>query len=164
MLIPEAVELVLQAAAVGERGNIYVLDMGDPVRIADLARHMIQLSGADPDNDVKIVYTGLRPGEKLHESLYFEGDENATQIPNLFVLTPKLTTGVPYLARSRQLVNTACNLQRSALLMAIKELAPEYQPSLEPAKPIPAPPARADGEGLSTPVDAKATPLAVANG
>jgi FlaA1/EpsC-like NDP-sugar epimerase len=157
MLIPEAVELVLQAAAAGERGNIYVLDMGDPVRIADLARHMIQLSGADPDNDIRIEYTGLRPGEKLHESLYFEGDESATQIPNLFVLTPKLTTGVPYLERSRQLVISACSLERVRLLNAIKELAPEYQPELEPApRPI--------VRQARTAVDAQPTPMVVANG
>ncbi len=157
MLIPEAVELVLQAAAAGERGSICVLDMGEPVRIAELARHMIQLSGADPDNDIRIVYTGLRPGEKLHESLYFEGDESATQIPNLFVLTPKLTTGVPYLARSRQLVDTACNLERVPLMLAIKELAPEYQPPLEPA-------ITATPRTTRTAVDAQTTPLTVANG
>jgi FlaA1/EpsC-like NDP-sugar epimerase len=157
MLIPEAVELVLQAAATGERGNIYVLDMGDPVRIADLARHMIQLSGADPDNEIRIVYTGLRPGEKLHESLYFEGDEGATQIPNLYVLTPKLTTGLPYLSRSRQLVLNACSLDHRQLLSAIKELAPEYQPATEGVKPAPARAAKAGS-------DLQALPMTVAKG
>jgi len=68
MSIPEASQLVLQAAAMGEGGEIFVLDMGKPVRIADLARHMIRLSGRTED-EIRIVYTGLRPGEKLHEEV-----------------------------------------------------------------------------------------------
>ncbi len=69
MTIPEAVSLVMQAGVYAEGGEIFVLDMGDPVRIDDLARKMITLSGLEPDVDVKIVYTGLRPGEKLYEEL-----------------------------------------------------------------------------------------------
>ena len=69
MTIPEAVQLVLQAGAIGESGDLYLLDMGKPVRIADLARDMIRLSGYEPDTDIAIVYTGLRPGEKMHERL-----------------------------------------------------------------------------------------------
>lgn len=67
MTIPEAASLVLQAATFGGDGNIFVLDMGTPVKIDDLARNMICLSGLKPDEDIKIVYTGLRPGEKLFE-------------------------------------------------------------------------------------------------
>ena len=69
MTIPEAVQLVLQAGALGENGNVYVLDMGEPVRIIDLARDLILLSGLEPDVDVEIQVTGLRPGEKLFEEL-----------------------------------------------------------------------------------------------
>ena len=69
MTIPEACQLVLEAGAMGRGGEIYMFDMGQPVKIVDLARKMIQLSGLQPDDDIKIVYTGLRPGEKLYEEL-----------------------------------------------------------------------------------------------
>jgi FlaA1/EpsC-like NDP-sugar epimerase len=77
MTIPEASQLVLQAGAFAERGRVYVLDMGEPVRIADLARDLILLSGLEPDEDVEVVYSGARPGEKLFEELLMaeEGTE-----------------------------------------------------------------------------------------
>ena len=89
MTIPEASELVIQAGAMGGRGEIFVLDMGEPVKILDLARRMIKLSGMEirdeenPDGDIEIVFTGLRPGEKLYEELLIEGnvsDTNHSQI------------------------------------------------------------------------------------
>jgi FlaA1/EpsC-like NDP-sugar epimerase len=70
MTIPEAVSLVVQAGAIGGRGAVFVLDMGDPVKIVDLARNMIRLSGKEPDSDIAIDYVGVRPGEKLHEELW----------------------------------------------------------------------------------------------
>jgi FlaA1/EpsC-like NDP-sugar epimerase len=74
MTIPEAVALVIQAGAIGGRGRILVLDMGEPIRILDLARNMIRLSGKEPDRDVEIAYIGARPGEKIHEELFAEGE------------------------------------------------------------------------------------------
>lgn len=78
MTIPEAVQLVLEAGTMGKGGEIYVFDMGNPVKISDLAKKMIKLAGYVPDEDIKIVYTGLRPGEKLYEELL---NEDETTIP-----------------------------------------------------------------------------------
>jgi FlaA1/EpsC-like NDP-sugar epimerase len=75
MTIPEAVQLVVQAGAIGESGDIYVLDMGTPVKIVDLAHNMIRLSGKEPGLDVEIEFIGARPGEKLHEELWGEGEQ-----------------------------------------------------------------------------------------
>jgi FlaA1/EpsC-like NDP-sugar epimerase len=75
MTIPEAVQLVVQAGAIGESGDIYVLDMGTPVKIVDLAHNMIRLSGKEPGLDVEVEFIGARPGEKMHEELWGEGEQ-----------------------------------------------------------------------------------------
>ena len=84
MTIPEAVQLIIQAGAIGESGDVYVLDMGTPVKIIDLARDMIRLSGKEPDRDIAIEFVGVRPGEKLHEELWGDGEDPApTQHPKI---------------------------------------------------------------------------------
>ena len=75
MTIPEAVQLVLQASVLGQSGSVLMLDMGDPVKIVDLARDLIELSGLEVDRDIDIVYSGVRPGEKLYEELFVPGEE-----------------------------------------------------------------------------------------
>ena len=86
MTIPEAAQLVLQAGAMGEGGEIFILDMGEPVRILDLAEDMITLSGLRPYVDIDIVFTGLRPGEKLFEELELSGEQIAkTRHPKIFI-------------------------------------------------------------------------------
>ncbi|MFZ5989350.1 MAG: polysaccharide biosynthesis protein [Bacillota bacterium] len=89
MTIPEAVQLVIQAGAMAKGGEIFVLDMGEPVKICDLARNLIKLSGFEPDVDIKIEYTGLRPGEKLYEELLLneEGLES-TKCNKIFIAKP----------------------------------------------------------------------------
>lgn len=77
MTIPEASQLVMQAAAMGNGGEIYLLDMGEPILIADLARELIRLSGLEPEVDIELVYTGVRPGEKLFEELSFDAERMA---------------------------------------------------------------------------------------
>jgi FlaA1/EpsC-like NDP-sugar epimerase len=85
MTIPEAVQLVIQAGAIGGRGQVYVLDMGEPVRIVELAETMIRLSGKEPERDVKIEFIGARPGEKLHEELWAT-DETVTPSSHAAIL------------------------------------------------------------------------------
>jgi FlaA1/EpsC-like NDP-sugar epimerase len=86
MTIPEAAQLVLEAGAIGRGGEIFVLDMGEPVRIVELAKDAIRLSGLVPDEDVDIVYTGIRPGEKLFEELEMTDEHLAkTRNPKIFI-------------------------------------------------------------------------------
>lgn len=89
MTIPEAARLVIQAGAFAERGDIFVLDMGEPVKILDLAKDLIRLSGLEPDSDVKIEFTGLRPGEKMYEELMLDKENlDTTKHKMIFRLKP----------------------------------------------------------------------------
>jgi FlaA1/EpsC-like NDP-sugar epimerase len=91
MTIPEAVQLVLQAASLGRNGEVFILDMGEPVNIADLAKDMIRLSGLQEGRDIQIKFTGLRPGERLHEELFTE-EENCTRTVHEKILVAQHST------------------------------------------------------------------------
>jgi FlaA1/EpsC-like NDP-sugar epimerase len=88
MTTPEAAALVIQAGGIGGLGEIFVLDMGDPVRILDLAKNMIRLSGKEPEKDIAIEFIGVRPGEKMHEELIGNGETaDATANPKILRIT-----------------------------------------------------------------------------
>ncbi len=129
MTIPEAVQLILQAAAIGDGGEIFVLEMGEPVRIVDLARQMIRLSGFEPDDDIEIVFTGLRPGEKLHEELMAEDEEVApTPHERIRVLHKSGSPSRPeaWLATIESAIRAG---ESRAALELLQELVPGYRPS-----------------------------------
>jgi len=130
MTIAEAAELVLQAFSMGKGGEVFVLDMGEPVRIVDLARNLILLSGLQPGRDVEIVFTGLRPGEKLHEELCMEGESLAptahAKIGSYFASAgPDSERMRSYLLELQGTIDTQ-NIGQLVLLL--KELIPDYQP------------------------------------
>lgn len=131
MTIPEAVGLVLQTAVIGKSGNIYVLDMGEPIKIIDLANHMIRLSGLRPNIDIEIKITGLRPGEKLFEEIKTKGEEfEPSGFPQIvrFVSTPMPFEKLDELLA--ELREIAGKPSKNEIKQAIHRLVPEYQPYL----------------------------------
>ena len=129
MTIPEAVQLVLQAATMGESGDLFMLEMGEPVKIVDLARDLIRLSGLTPDEDIKIIFTGLRPGEKLFEELY-QGHENhlATEHEKILRVTTKAAPPEELLTAVDLLYDLARLGKVEEALALIAHLVPEYRP------------------------------------
>ncbi len=126
MTIPEAVTLVLQAGAYAKGGEIFVLDMGEPVRIADLARNLIRLSGFEPDVDIKIEYTGLRPGEKLYEEMLMsEEGMQTTDNDRIFIGNPLEIEDELFLSQIDAL-RVACSLDTTDIRKMIKEIVPTY--------------------------------------
>ncbi len=126
MTIPEACQLILQAAAMGQGGEIFVLDMGKPVKIRYLAEQMIRLSGKIPDQDIKIEYTGLRAGEKLHEELFHHEEEFAkTQHQKIFLALHRSN----HWQRTQDLLaqmQQACEIyDEASILQILKTLVPE---------------------------------------
>ncbi len=128
MTIPEAVQLVIQAGAMGQGGEVFVLDMGKPVKIVDLARDMIKLSGFEPEADIKIEFTGLRPGEKLYEELLTaEEGVGATKHAQIFMVKGKharmkeLPKLLPLLQR------TAVSGEPDAVVESIKKILPSFR-------------------------------------
>jgi FlaA1/EpsC-like NDP-sugar epimerase len=134
MTIPEAVGLVLQCGTQGNGGEIFVLDMGKPVRIVDLARQLIELSGFKPGVDIEIEFVGLRPGEKLFEELSYQGENYlATQHPKIMRFTAKPYCYDEILAFLDNLTDALYDTEPDELKLLVKKAVPEYQPYLNPA-------------------------------
>jgi FlaA1/EpsC-like NDP-sugar epimerase len=152
MTIPEACQLVLQAGTMGEGGEIFILDMGEPVRIVDLARDLISLSGLQEGDDIEIVFTGTRPGEKLYEELS-TSSENAskTRHPKIFVGCFEPVAREEITAQVETLIAHASARAIPEIRDSLRNLVPEYQPSAttKPKEPAeqPLPPL---GQSLST--------------
>ncbi|MCS7254944.1 MAG: polysaccharide biosynthesis protein, partial [Armatimonadetes bacterium] len=131
MTAQEAVLLVLQAGAIGQGGEVFVLDMGEPIRILDLAQELIRMSGYEPDKDIPIVFTEIRPGEKLFEEMLAaeEGTE-ATNHPKIFKarLTPSVS-GREFWDKMEQLIKATRNGSYGEVISLLQALVPTYQPS-----------------------------------
>ena len=130
MTIPEAVSLILQAAAMGEGGEIFVLDMGEPVKIADLAEQMIRLAGFEPGVDIEIAYTGLRPGEKLYEELFHDAEPPVGTSHPKIMLAASRQVDWQELQRLRGMLAKACVKRDVIEIVAdLRQLVPEFQPA-----------------------------------
>jgi FlaA1/EpsC-like NDP-sugar epimerase len=130
MTIPEAAQLVLQAATMGRGGEIFVLDMGEPVRIVDLARKMILLSGLKPDEDIRIEFSGIRPGEKLYEELSAL-EENTVPTPHAQIrVFSSREVSIERTGRSLDDLRQHAEARNpAAVVLALKEMVPDYNPS-----------------------------------
>ena len=137
MTIPEAVRLVLTAAGMAKGGEIFILDMGKPVRILDMAKNMIRLSGLEPEKDIPIVFTGLRPGEKLYEELLLsEEGTDRTEHEKIFVAKPAIPEQEVFWAQLKRLKQAVQWGNRAAALELLRKLVPTYRPEqTEPRSP-----------------------------
>jgi FlaA1/EpsC-like NDP-sugar epimerase len=132
MTIPEAVHLVLQAAGLGKGGELFVLKMGEPLRIVQLAEDLIRLSGLSPD-EVPFVYTGLRPGEKLEEALWEEDAQlEDTAHPEVLKVTERRSLDADRLGRAVEaLANAAVQGDRPGIVLGLQELIPSFTPNAQ---------------------------------
>jgi len=138
MTIPEAAQLVLQAFSIGKGGEVFVLDMGEPVKIVDLARNLILLSGLQPDRDIKIQYTGVRPGEKLIEELNLQHEH---LVPTSH---SKIRSYVGHHHLDAIQIKTVMHRMEqiieeqdvASLVLLLKELIPDYNPGSRMLKPV----------------------------
>ncbi len=143
MTIPEAVQLVLQAATLGQGGEVFVLDMGKPVRIQDLARDLIRLSGLQPDSDIEIQFTGMRPGEKLFEELFIQGEAYAQTQHEKILVVQSATRSRTTKATAQlldELIAKALQSEDGAIRPLLKQIVPEYQGEAQAIVALPARP------------------------
>jgi len=129
MTIPEATQLVLQAGCIGKGGEIFVLDMGEPVRIVDLAEELIRLSGLTPYEDIDIVYTGLRPGEKLYEELLVDGEGIKPTSHEKIRVAEAVPIEHTMVGQALEVLHEhACSSDVTAIFRDLKQLIPEFEP------------------------------------
>jgi FlaA1/EpsC-like NDP-sugar epimerase len=140
MSIPEAARLVIQAGAMGQGGDVFLLDMGDPIKIYDLAVQMIELSGLELGRDIDIVITGLRPGEKLYEELLIRQDTAvATRHPKIFAAKESQIPWETLKSLLDNLLSAAESGNKDAIIASLKSIVPEYSPRPHSALSIPTP-------------------------
>jgi len=140
MTIPEACQLILQAIALGKGGELFALDMGEPVRIRDLAEQMIKLTGKQPGRDIDIVFTGLRSGEKLFEELFYDQEQYArTSHPKIVQADSRTLPAQQLDSALLQLRQAVQRYDEASLHRLMHDLVPEYSPSAAgdpPAIPV----------------------------
>ena len=130
MTIPEASQLILQAGAMGNGGEIFLLDMGTTIKISDMARDLIRLSGFEPDEDIKIEYIGLRPGEKLYEELITEGENIVSTSHEKIMVLKSMECNLQILnGQIDELATLAANQNEKKIKAKLKEIVPEYSPA-----------------------------------
>ncbi len=130
MTMPEAIQLVIQAAILGETGSILVLDMGDPIRIVDLAQDLVDLSGLKAGEDIDFIFIGLRPGEKLREELFSPDEEvSRTKHASIFVVRPREIDHRRLHAGIRELERLSREADTAAIKRKLQEIVPEYRPA-----------------------------------
>jgi FlaA1/EpsC-like NDP-sugar epimerase len=128
MTIPEAVQLVMEAGAMGNGGEIFIFDMGKPVKIVELARNMIKLSGLIPDKDIKIVFTGLRPGEKLYEELLNAEEHNIPTYHQKIKISEVISYPYDYVMQViGELIELNYDNNEYEVVRKMKEIVPEYK-------------------------------------
>jgi FlaA1/EpsC-like NDP-sugar epimerase len=129
MTIPEAVQLIMQAGAMGKGGEIFILDMGEPIKIVDLARDMITLSGLEPDKDITIVFTGLRPGEKMYEELLTEGEEiTSTLHEKIKVAGAEKIEWQVLMEKVDNMLESLKDGFSQTTIETVRDIVPEFQP------------------------------------
>lgn len=130
MTIPEASQLILQAGAMGRGGETFILEMGTSVKIADMARDLIRLSGFEPDKDIPIEYIGLRPGEKLYEELITQGEDIVPTEHKKIMVLSGCTCALDHLnGQIDQVIEVAKTQDGKKIKEMLKEMVPEYQPA-----------------------------------
>ena len=136
MTIPQSVRLVLQAASLASCGDVYMLDMGDPVKIVDFAKEIIEIAGLTPGKDIEIKIVGTRPGEKLHEQLWGEdATVNTTDFPHVFrVKAMPVPANFPVLLAELENAGQARNLER--IISLLHELPIDYRTERQKERPM----------------------------